>query len=62
MAVIITKAQDALWLDSVIQDDLLLIPLLKPYDSQEMEAYDVSQFVNSPRNNSRECIKPASAS
>jgi putative SOS response-associated peptidase YedK len=62
MAVIITKAQDALWLDSVIQDDLLLIPLLKPHDSQEMEAYDVSQFVNSPRNNSRECIKPASVS
>ena len=58
MPVIIPKAQEALWLDSSIQDERLLFPILKPYDSQEMEAYDVSQIVNSPKNNSPECIKP----
>lgn len=62
MAVIISKAQEALWLDPVIQDERLLLSVLKPYDSREMEAYDVSQIVNSPRNNSPECIKPVSVS
>jgi putative SOS response-associated peptidase YedK len=62
MPVIIPKAQEALWLDSSIQDERLLFPVLKPYDSQEMEAYDVSQIVNSPKNNSPECIKPVSVS
>ena len=62
MAVIIPKPQEALWLDPVIQDERLLLSLLKPYDSHEMDAYDVSRIVNSPRNNSPECIKPVSVS
>jgi putative SOS response-associated peptidase YedK len=62
MPVIIPKAQETLWLDSALQDEKLLFPMLKPYDSQEMEVYDVSQIVNSPRNNSPECIKPVSVS
>lgn len=62
MAVIIPKAQEALWLDPVTQDERLLLSMLKPYDSHEMEAYDESQIVNSPRNNSPECIKPVSVS
>lgn len=62
MAVIIPKAQEALWLDPVTQDERLLLSVLKPYDSHEMEVYDESQIVNSPRNNSPECIKPVSVS
>ncbi len=62
MAVIISKAQEALWLDPAIQDERLLLSVFKPYDSREMEAYDVSQIVNSPRNNCPECIKPVSVS
>ncbi len=58
MPVIIPKEKHELWLDPTKQDETDLLPLLKPFDSKEMATYDVSQVVNSPKNNSPACIKP----
>jgi putative SOS response-associated peptidase YedK len=35
------------------------LSLLKPYPAGEMDAYEVHPLVNSPANNSPDCIKPA---
>jgi len=32
--------------------------ILLPYPSKEMEAYEISTFVKSPKNNSPMCIHP----
>lgn len=46
------------WLDpSLSPEDALA--LLKPYPDDSMEAYPVSTLVNSPKNDSPECIRPA---
>src|SRR5581483_8145638 len=57
MPVIIPKEIEDLWLDSTVQDVEVMRNLLKPYPAEEMEAYPVSKRVNSPGNNSPECIK-----
>lgn len=59
MPVIIPEDKRDLWLSPEVNDKEVLIPLLKAYPSEEMEYYDVSSMVNSARNNSSECIKPA---
>ncbi len=61
MPVIIPKDEYELWLDSTIQDVGELMPLLQPYSAKEMEAYEVSRMVNSPANNSPECIAPVAS-
>ena len=58
MPVILTKENETVWLDSNLEDKQKLLPLLKPYISSKMEVYEVSNFVNSPKNNSPECVKP----
>ncbi len=60
MPVILPKEHYTLWLDPTIEDETLLLPLLQPFASDEMEAYEVSRLVNSPRNNSPACIQPVS--
>jgi putative SOS response-associated peptidase YedK len=35
-------------------------PLLKPYSASEMDAYPVSTLVNSPRNESPQCVERVS--
>ncbi|MCG6552802.1 MAG: SOS response-associated peptidase [Candidatus Magnetominusculus sp. LBB02] len=55
MPVIIHKENYSLWLG---QDLAALPSLLKPYHENEMTAFDVSMMVNSPKNNSSECIEP----
>ncbi|HJQ27659.1 MAG TPA: SOS response-associated peptidase [Blastocatellia bacterium] len=57
MPVIIAKDIEDLWLDPTVQDVEVLLNLLTPYPAAEMEAYPVSKRVNSPGNNSPECIK-----
>lgn len=59
MPAIIAPDKRRLWLDREIQDPDLLMPLLTPYASKEMEAYEVSKKVNSPSYNEPDCIKPA---
>ncbi len=59
MPVIIPKDAENLWLDPEVKDKEVLLELLKPYPSEEIETYPVSKMVNSPANNSPECIKPS---
>jgi putative SOS response-associated peptidase YedK len=60
MPVIIPKDSEDLWLDPQVQDSEVVLNLLKPYPAEEMEAYPISKRVNSPANNSPDCIKPVS--
>jgi Uncharacterized conserved protein len=59
MPVIVPKENENLWLDPGTGDQDLLLEMLKPYPADAMEAYPVSKRVNTPSNNSPECIKPA---
>jgi putative SOS response-associated peptidase YedK len=59
MPVIIAKEARDLWIDPGVKDREALLELLKPYPSDEMETWPVSKMVNSPMNNSPDCIKPA---
>jgi len=58
MPVILPKAHHAAWLDPTMEDEQVLLPLLQPFASDEMEAYEVSRQVNSPRYNAPACILP----
>lgn len=58
MPVILHEQNEGAWLDPELTDPAKLLPLLKPYPSEEMECYEISTFVNSPKNESAECIKP----
>ncbi|MBN1486971.1 MAG: SOS response-associated peptidase [Anaerolineae bacterium] len=61
MPVILPPAAYDLWLAPGEQSASVLQSLLKPYPAVEMVAYEVSRLVNSPRNDSPECIVPVEA-
>ncbi|WP_281951401.1 SOS response-associated peptidase [Nitrosophilus kaiyonis] len=46
------------WLDSDYKNYDYLKSLLKPYPSNKMEGYMVSDYVNNPNNNDEKCIEP----
>lgn len=58
MPVILKKEYEELWLDPKVNDIDKLLSLLIPYPPEMMEAYRVSSLVNSPKEDSPECIKP----
>jgi len=58
MPVILSPENESSWLDPENQKVSELLPMLKPYNSRLMEAYEVSNFVNSPSNQGPLCIKP----
>lgn len=58
MPVIVQPQDYGLWLDPEMQDVERLQPLLQPYSPEEMEAYAVSRYVNSPDNDDPRCIEP----
>jgi putative SOS response-associated peptidase YedK len=58
MPVILAHDAYDVWLDPASERDELT-GLLAPYPGDEMEAYPVSRFVNSPSNNDPRCIEPA---
>ena len=58
MPVILHPNDYDLWLDLTIQDPQQLATALKPYPSEEMEAFSISSLVNNPRNDSPLCIRP----
>ena len=58
MPVILPAGAYDVWLDPEAGRDELY-GLLAPYPEDEMEAYPVSRFVNSPQNNDPRCIEPA---
>lgn len=57
MPVIIPRESQDLWLDASANNEALLA-LIAPYPADTMELYPVSALVNSPKNNSAECIAP----
>ena len=57
MPVILSQETEALWLDPMTEDTEILDQLLAPSPAEYMAGYQVSQFVNSPRNSGPECIQ-----
>ncbi|MBI2069471.1 MAG: SOS response-associated peptidase [Elusimicrobia bacterium] len=58
MPVILRQKDEEMWLDPDLKDTSKLLPLLAPYSSKEMGAYEVSTIVNSPQNDDPQCIVP----
>ena len=58
MPVILSPENEAAWLDPEIEDVSKILSMLQPYDSNQMEAFEVSNFVNSPKNQGPLCTKP----
>lgn len=58
MPVIIKPDDRDIWLDPDEHDQDKLTPLLAPYSSDELDAWEVSRVVNSPSNNGPELIDP----
>jgi putative SOS response-associated peptidase YedK len=56
MPVILKENDEDIWLDSNSNSNILQT-FLKPYDTSDMEAYTVSQEVNSPRNQGSNLIE-----
>jgi putative SOS response-associated peptidase YedK len=56
MPLILNDRETAAWLD--VEEDVSA--LLKPYPAHELEIYEVSRLVNSPKNDRPDCIRPAS--
>ncbi len=61
MPVILRREDEGTWLDTSIDDPLVLSCLLAPYPSESMTAHRVSRLVNSPANDGPECIVPVTA-
>lgn len=59
MPVVLNPDDAAEWLDSSTPEKRLF-ELMKPYERDDLECYEVSNLVNSPANDSRDCILPAS--
>lgn len=57
MPVILNYEYEKEWLNPKNTDPDYLKSLLLPYDADDMEAYQVSSLVNSPKNNSPELIE-----
>jgi putative SOS response-associated peptidase YedK len=59
MPVILHPENYGVWLDQGFEEKEVLTALLRPYRSDEMEAYAVSRRVNKPSNNEPSVIEPA---
>ncbi|MCB4756560.1 MAG: SOS response-associated peptidase [Elusimicrobia bacterium] len=58
MPVILRREDEPLWLAPTVDDDKTLLPLLKPFDPELLNLYQVNAIVNSSRNKTKECIEP----
>lgn len=58
MPVILDPKQEDEWLHSKNPDPTTLLRLLKPFPSELMTSYRVSEMMNSSRNKGPECIQP----
>ena len=59
MPCILPREKYSAWLDPALQDGGLIMEFLKPCPSEALASYPVTRLVNSPANNSPDCIKPA---
>lgn len=62
MPLIYDAAMGRQWLDPqrTFSSSMMLAPVLQPWPSELMEAHEVSTLVNSPENDSAECLQPLS--
>lgn len=60
MPVILPPDAHERWLEPAEQSPAALQSLLAPFPAEQMTAYPVSTFVNSPRNDSPQCVVPLS--
>ena len=60
MPVILPPESYDLWLNPKIKDRDQLLPLLKPYPSDEMEYFEVTMYVNKPGHDTADVIVPVS--
>ena len=60
MPVILDQEGQSAWLDPARPEEAALRPWLRPWEG-EIEVAPVSTFVNSPVNNSAQCIQPLQA-
>jgi putative SOS response-associated peptidase YedK len=60
MPAILPGKAENLWIDPEFGDVNKLAELIKPFPAEEMEVYEVSRLVNSPKNDSPDCIKKSS--
>ena len=61
MPVIYDKEMGRQWLEESFGDQpMILAAVLQPLPSEVMEAQEVSRLVNSPENDTAECIQPVS--
>lgn len=58
MPVILDPEEYDLWLDVSVHDPDVLLPLLKPYEGETLEAYPVDRVVNNPANDGPACVEP----
>jgi len=58
MAAILKPEHEALWLDPAAREGRLLLPLLRPYPDDDLEAVPVSRAVNSPAQEGPSLIQP----
>jgi putative SOS response-associated peptidase YedK len=58
MPVLLRREDEDLWLDSKITEFSKLIPLLCPYNPEEMASVRLSKAINSPKNKSPEVLTP----
>lgn len=61
MPVILPPEAREVWLRPEPQEAAVLLPLLVPYEGDELEAYEVSRLVNSPANDVPACIERVAA-
>jgi putative SOS response-associated peptidase YedK len=59
MPVLLDEVARQAWLDPDVEDPRALLELLQPLPAAQMVCYPVQTLVNSPKNNSPECIAPA---
>ena len=62
MPVIYDRVMGRAWLEEPVSDPLVLSLILRPVPSERLEAYEVSMLVNSPDNDSPECVRRVSQS
>jgi len=58
MPAIMPRRNFSRWLDPHAAEPEAVVSLLGPYPAEEMKAYPVGTYVNSPGNDSPECIQP----
>jgi len=62
MPVIVPPQTEEAWLDPDCDNPTKLGELLRPYDSDLMQIHEVSKLVNSPANDTEECIRKVDGS